>query len=93
MAKKVSVKKGTRKVSMSNVQFEVDFTDVNTLCEAYAAVAEAALCKYCTENEIEALTEVVRPTFYVCYCNCDCKPKAKKPNIFKRFWNWITRKK
>lgn len=36
-----------------------------------------------------------------CECECECekcneynveKP-AKKPNIFKRFWNWITRKK
>lgn len=30
---------------------------------------------------------------YSCDKGCECKrAETKKPNVFKRFWNWITRK-
>lgn len=36
------------------------------------------------ENEIVVLTDVIEMQ--------EAKNNTKKPNIFKRFWNWITRK-
>lgn len=39
---------------------------------------EKSECEYCTKCE--------------CCSECKSEVKTKKPNVFKRFWNWITRK-
>lgn len=84
-------KKNTKKV---NPEFVVNLTNAHNMRDVYLAFAEAKINKHLTTLETEVfIFEYTRPVFYVCKECPFCKPSVKKPNIFKRFWNWITRKK
>lgn len=91
-------KKNTKKSFTPD--FVVDLTDATCARDTYAAFADARIKKACADVEVKAfidiLVEKATPVFYLVTADkCQfCKPESvKKPNIFKRFWNWITRKK
>ena len=89
MAKKVSKKSTT-------VDYLVDLTNAQTAEDVYLSFALAKVDGNFTQNEVNALTDTITPKIYIVYeneCKCDCCEKpVKKPNIFKRFWNWVTGK-
>lgn len=86
--------KNTKKINTKNLDFIIDVENMTCANDFYYAVALAKIEKYFTYNELKALMEHVRPEFTVCFCDkCPFCQEEKKPNIFKRFWNWITRKK
>lgn len=72
----------------------VDLTNCTDAVDVYTAFADVKIDKYLTPEEVNAFAND-RLTINWTICNCEeccCKP-VKKPNVFKRFWNWITRKK
>ena len=82
-----TVKKST------TVDYIVDITNAQSAADVYKTMAAAKLSQF----ELNALVEDLTPQIYIVYetcpCNCACQQKAaKKPNIFKRFWNWVTGK-
>ena len=95
------IKKSTKTTKKAaKPAYTVDLTDVQDAGDAYAAFGWAKINAYLTNSEIDAVAEEiaqsVAPKFFFCECTGECplcKKSAKKPNIFKRFWNWITRKK
>ena len=81
-----TVKKST------TVDYIIDITNAQSAADVYKTMAAAKLSQF----EMNALIEAVTPQIYIVYekcacCDCEQKP-AKKPNIFKRFWNWVTGK-
>lgn len=73
----------------------VDLTNVVSPSDVYLAIAATKVDSVLTLTEETVLTNRIAydaaPIF--CFCKCDCEAcKAKKPNVFKRFWNWLTRK-
>lgn len=81
-----TVKKST------TVDYIVDITNAQSAADVYLTIAAAKL----TQNELDVLADRVAPkvTFQIVQCPCHCGDKLveKKPNIFKRFWNWVTGK-
>ena len=81
-----TVKKST------TVDYIVDITNAQSAADVYLTIAAAKL----SQNEFDVLVDSVAPKFYIVYETrpfCDCAQKeTKKPNIFKRFWNWVTGK-
>ena len=76
----------------TTVDYIVDITNAQSAADVYKTMAAAKLSQF----EMNALIEDVTPQIYIVYekcacCDCEQKP-AKKPNIFKRFWNWVTGK-
>lgn len=89
---KKTTKKTTKNV-VNNYDVIVNVEDMTCANDVYYAIALAKIEKYFTYNELKALMDNVRPEFTVCFCDkCPFCHEEKKPNIFKRFWNWITRK-
>lgn len=94
----MTTKKNVEKVTAPNVDITVDITDATCASDVYTAFACAKMDKTLTRDEYNAFVNDIaeaNSVITVCYCPCDkcpcCKPK-KKPNIFKRIWNWITGK-
>lgn len=81
-----TVKKST------TVDYIVDITNAQSAADVYLTIAAAKL----SQNEFDVLADRVAPqvTFQIVQCPCHCVDKLveKKPNIFKRFWNWVTGK-
>lgn len=76
----------------TTVDYIVDITNAQSAADVYKTIAAAKLSQF----EMNALIEDVTPQIYIVYescacCDCEQKP-TKKPNIFKRFWNWVTGK-
>lgn len=91
--KKTTTKTKSKKVT---TDFKVDLTTVNSGSEVYAAIADAKCDKFLTNIEyLTLISDIVnRFGINITFCNCNnCIKPTKKPNVFKRFWNWITRKK
>lgn len=78
----------------TTVDYIVDITNAQSAADVYKTIAAAKLSQF----EMNALIEDVTPQIYIVYekcacCNCEQQPGIeKKPNIFKRFWNWVTGK-
>lgn len=66
---------------IANDAVDAYFDRLHKEVDDFFADMEKAQCENCTNCE---------------RCSCCSKDipevKAKKPNVFKRFWNWITRK-
>ncbi len=79
--------------------FTVDLTGCKTPRDIYVKYADAKVLAGLpiTRQEyfaiIEDAEEYAKPVFLSIDIE-NCKPAIakKKPNIFKRFWNWLTRK-
>lgn len=96
------MKKTTKK---TNPAFEVDLTLCTTPTEIYAAfgMAKQRAGLPMKNFEFQAIVSQlldIKATAAEAFdniCNAlnsiECKCEQKKPNVFKRFWNWITRKK
>lgn len=86
----------TNKVTSTTVDYIVDMRGVECAQDAYLAFALAKINAHLTQPELDAFIDAVRPKFYIVYgSNTEeiVEPKAeKKPNMFKRVWNWITGK-
>lgn len=86
----------TNKVTSTTVDYIVDMRGVECAQDAYLAFAIAKINAHLTQPELDAFVDAVRPKFYIVYGpepTAIAEPKAeKKPNIFKRVWNWITGK-
>lgn len=87
----MAVKKNTlKKKSFKMHDLIVDLTDCTSALDVYTKFCTTKIEKYMIEEELDAFVK----NNMVCVVSiCDCCPETKKPNIFKRFWNWITRKK
>lgn len=88
-------KKTTKKITKVTAPIVIDFSMCADVHDVYSLIAEKKIEKYVSKNEAEAFLNDIIPTFkvYVCKGKCPFCHEEKKPNIFKRFWNWITRKK
>lgn len=96
------MKKTTKK---TNPAFEVDLTWCTTPTEIYAAfgMAKQRAGLPMKNFEFQAIVSQlldIKATAAEAFDNIcralisiECKCEQKKPNVFKRFWNWITRKK
>ena len=89
--------KKTSKVKSTTVDYIVDMRGVECAQDAYLAFALAKINAHLTQPEFDAFIDAVRPKFYIVYgpqpaVNVDEPKTDKKPNIFKRVWNWITGK-
>ena len=89
--------KKTSKVKSTTVDYIVDMRGVECAQDAYLAFALAKINAHLTQPELDAFIDAVRPKFYIVYgpqpaINVDEPKTDKKPNIFKRFWGWITGK-
>lgn len=87
----------TSKVTSTTVDYIVDMRGVECAQDAYLAFALAKINAHLTQPELDAFIDAVRPKFYIMYgpqpaVNVDRATTNKKPNIFKRVWNWITGK-
>lgn len=85
----MATKKNTKKV---NVDLVVDLTNCSDASDVYYAFAKAKVDKHLSKIEKEVFKE--HNTQYVYMFvekHCDCECCNKKPNIFKRFWNWLTK--
>lgn len=101
MATKKTVKKTTKK--QKDVKYiVVDLTNITCPRDVYTAFAVAKMDNVLTETEkIATINEAIDTLDKIARINAMRKktveyttnPIVKKPNIFKRFWNWITRKK
>lgn len=75
--------------------YTVDLTDSYTLADTKAAFAlgkHNANIPLTDEELVDLLVCVVNAVHDVCICNVKVYEVTKKP-WYKRFWNWITRKK
>ena len=96
------MKKTTKKI---NPAFEVDLTWCTTPIEIYAAFGMAKqraglpMKNFEFQAIVSELMDVKTMTYTIIDNLCEAinsaefKEEQKKPNVFKRFWNWITRKK
>lgn len=90
MAKKVSTKSTT-------VDYIIDLTGVECGADVYLAFAAAKMDKALSQTELDVFVDTFTPKFYIMpgaltCCQCECAKPKKKPNIFKRAWNWLTGK-
>lgn len=86
--------KKTSKVKSTTVDYIVDLRNIESAQDVYLAFAAAKINAHLTQNELDAFIDTIQPKFYIVYeaePTKDVEPK-KKPNIFKRVWNWITGK-
>lgn len=70
----------------------VDVTECKSIADVYAKSAETVLEHYCSISEADAFINKRGVTITFITCDCPECTHIKKPNVFKRFWNWITRK-
>lgn len=102
-----STKKSTKKVAKFIPAYVIDITDCYSIEETMFAIALAKLNYALNEYEIKALvTDMLEFTNELALLNAKKFTlangekvvisadgiKVKKPNIFRRFWNWVTRK-
>lgn len=83
--------KSVKKVSkVTNPSLVIDLTKATESYDVYKAFADAKINKYINNTEFDIIVDDITKDnqFTVVFM-----PEVKKPNIFKRFWNWITRKK
>lgn len=86
----------TNKVKSTTVDYIVDLRNIESAQDVYLAFAVAKINAHLTQNELDAFVDAIQPKFYIVYGSKPteiAEPKAeKKPNVFKRIWNWITGK-
>ena len=87
MATKKNIKK-TKKITIPAGCLIVDITDAKEARDVYEAFAYAKLDKHITHDEFVALTNDIISTYGVTLV---FEQPKKKQNIFKRFWNWLTK--
>lgn len=83
----MATKKSTKKVK---VDYVVDLTNCSDASDVYYAFAKAKMDKHFTTPEVEVFKERNTQYVYMFVEKC-CDNCCKKPNIFKRFWNWLTK--
>lgn len=95
----------TIKVNLTNctAPFDVTAAFVDAKVDNKIPIEEWELKTYCEQNYnagfrdgIDSITDALSAIFIIDkehISNIVDELKPKKPNIFKRFWNWITRKK
>lgn len=75
--------------------FTVDLTECETPRDIYVKYADAKVAAGLpiTKTEYDAVIAGAEDnaSLKVTMVVAECEPK-KKPNVFKRFWNWLTRK-
>lgn len=86
-------------------EYIVDLTNIKDAGDVYAAFGWAKINRYLTPTEMDAVADDIAAYIVPEMILCDnlratccaiekaCCCKQKKPNIFKRIWNWITGKK
>lgn len=88
--------KKTSKVKSTTVDYIVDLRNIESAQDVYLAFAVAKINAHLTQNELDAFVDTIQPKFYIVHGPRPAvitEPNAeKKPNIFKRVWNWITGK-
>lgn len=86
--------------------FVISINDTDTVEDILATVAYAkakngvaldkaefnTLVKTIAECIFDIFDSVLESTITMLEAECEAPVKEKKPNIFKRFWNWLTRK-
>lgn len=91
----------TKKSASKQPAFKVDLRFCNTPEEIYASFgfAKQRAGLPMTNREFSAIIWILLDTrqaiqdFVSTISDCMlCTVEEKKPNVFKRFWNWITRK-
>ena len=86
----------TSKVKSTTVDYIVDLRNIESAQDVYLAFAVAKINAHLTQNELDAFVDTIQPKFYIVYGSEPteiAEPKVeKKPNVFKRIWNWITGK-
>ena len=102
-----STKKSTKKVAKFIPAYVIDITNCYSIEETIFAIAVAKLNYALNEYEMMALaTDILEYAHEVALLNSKTFTltngekvvisadgiKVKKPNIFRRFWNWVTRK-
>lgn len=80
-------KKSTKKFTPA---ITVDLTNCTSAADVYYAFAKAKMNKHLMHSEIESfVNHTSYPVYITVYEECKCN--VKKPNVFKRFWNWLTK--
>lgn len=88
--------KNTKKKFKADIK--VNLTDATCANDVYMKFADAKVKKYMDNNETAAMVEDIVDNYgvkiFICEGPCPfCDQESKKKeNVFKRFWNWITRK-
>ena len=106
MAKTKTTVQKTNKIKVVKPLYKVDLTNAETFDDVAIAFAMAKfeakqpldkrdLMAIIWEADVETAIELalLASTIIPAICQCKCEYKCKKQNIFKRFWNWLTRKK
>lgn len=96
----------TAKKNNKKPVFVISINDTDTVEDILATVAYAkakngvaldkaefnTLVKTIAECIFDIFDSVLESTIAMLEAECEPPVKEKKPNIFKRFWNWLTRK-
>lgn len=96
----------TAKKNNKKPVFVISINDTDTVEDILATVAYAkakngvaldkaefnTLVKTIAECIFDIFDSVLESTITMLEAECETPVKEKKPNIFKRFWNWLTRK-
>lgn len=86
----------TSKVKSTTVDYIVDLRNIESAQDVYLAFAVAKINAHLTQNELDAFVDTIQPKFYIVYGSEPTEiaesKEEKKPNVFKRIWNWITGK-
>lgn len=91
MVKKVS-KKSNKKVEVKPA-YIVNLNGIYDPIETMLAFAEAKMYSVLRDDEVDLLVDAIcNELIESLHIKVVKVEPAKKPNVFKRFWNWITRK-
>lgn len=95
-----------KKIKKNTTQFTVDLTDVNSCADVYDKIIDAKIKNNINVTPTELVTQVrfalskltedyiLFPKDIITYDVTMIKKQVRrKEGLFKRFWNWITRKK
>lgn len=80
----------TKKTKKFVPTITVDLTNCVDASDVYYAFAAAKAKKYMTKTEIDSFIDHNKEYVYIVQYKC-ATCTEKKPNIFKRFWRWLTK--
>lgn len=81
------------KNTKNKIDLHVDLTEVDNAHDVYVQFAIAKFLNILTVTEINNwMNRSIENTFRICSMFENIQHE-KKPNVVKRFWNWITSKK
>lgn len=80
------------KNTKNKIDLHIDLTEIDNAHDVYVQFAIEKVFNTLTVTEINNLTnQSIKKTFYICSMFGNIQHE-KKPNVVKRFWNWITSK-